>query len=268
MKILNAAVDLKTFYDHLRVASQKALLLDYDGTLAPFQVERDRAFPYPGVRKVLNKIIQVPGIRLVIISGRWIEDLIPLLQIQGQPEIWGSHGLERLKTDGTYEIASMTEGVLNGLVVADDWIERLGFADRYERKPGCLAIHLRGLDSKKIDEIRTQVMPKLALIAEGWGLVLQDFDGGIELCGPGRDKGDAVKAILEEMGPDAVVAYLGDDSTDEAAFQSIKGRGIGILVRKELRPTAADVWLTPPEELLEFLSIWLPENERRHGVSD
>ena len=268
MKTINPEVDLKTFYNQLRVASQKALLLDYDGTLAPFQVERNNAFPYPGVRKVLNKITQVPGIRLVIISGRWIKDLIPLLQIQGQPEIWGSHGLERLKMDGTYQIASVNEGVLNGLVVADDWIEKLGFANRYEKKPGCLAIHWRGLDSKKIDEIRTQVMPKLSLIAEGWGLILQDFDGGLELRVPGRNKGDAVRTILEEMRPDAVVAYLGDDSTDEDAFKSIKGRGIGILVRKELRPTAADIWLTPPDELLEFLSNWIPESGRKHGFSD
>ncbi|NIP26121.1 MAG: trehalose-phosphatase, partial [Phycisphaerae bacterium] len=76
----------------------------------------------------------------------------------------------------------------------------------------------------------------------------------LELRVPGRDKGDAVGTILAEMNQDAVTAYLGDDLTDEDAFKAIKGKGIGILVREELRSTAADVWIRPPEELLTFLS--------------
>ena len=116
MKILNPEIDLQAFYRQINEASQKALLIDYDGTLAPFHVEPDEAFPYPGVREVLERIMKTPDIRLVIVSGRWIKDLIPLLQLQKQPEIWGSHGLERLKADGSYEIASVDEETLDGSI--------------------------------------------------------------------------------------------------------------------------------------------------------
>ena len=262
MKILNPEIDLKTLYNRVHEASQKALLLDYDGTLAPFRVQPNKAFPYPGVREVLNKIMQTPSTRMVIITGRQTKDLIPLLQLQRDPEIWGSHGLERLKPDGSYEIAITNEDALKGLVAADKWCEAVGFADRCEQKPGCLAIHWRGLDDQEIEKIRNQVKPKWSLIADGWQLSLREFDGGLELRVPGRNKGDAVKTILKEMGRGAVAAYLGDNSTDEDAFKSIKGKGLGILVRKELRPTAADIWLTPPEELLEFLSGWLTKTEK------
>ena len=34
------------------------------------------------------------------------------------------------------------------------------------------------------------------------------------------DKGDAVRTILSEMKPDTPAAYLGDDATDEHAFQA------------------------------------------------
>ena len=157
MKVLNRDIDLELFYHRRNEASQKVLLLDYDGTLAPFHQEPNKAEPYPGIRHLLNKIMHVPDMRLVIISGRWTEDLIPLLQLEKQPEVWGSHGLERLKTDGSYEIDSIDEKHLDGLVAADESIEELGLTSRCEKKPGSLAIHWRGLDQEMVNEIRNQV---------------------------------------------------------------------------------------------------------------
>jgi trehalose 6-phosphate phosphatase len=48
------------------------------------------------------------------------------------------------------------------------------------------------------------------------------------------------KSILEETTGEAVVAYLGDDLTDEDAFEALKERGIGVLLRKNYRPTKTD----------------------------
>ena len=78
----------------------------------------------------------------------------------------------------------------------------------------------------------------------------------MELRVPGRNKGHAVKTILRETEKGALVTYLGDDITDEDAFKALKGKGLSVLVREEFRPTTADVWLKPPEGLLEFLSRW------------
>jgi trehalose 6-phosphate phosphatase len=261
MKVLNSLIELDTFYNHLRRSPQKVLLLDYDGTLAPFHVEPDKAYPYPGVPQILDRIMNVPSVRLVIITGRWIKDLTPLLKLKGHPEIWGSHGIERLKKDGSYEIAPMDEDALNGLVKADEWIRQVGLAERCEEKPGCLAIHWRGLDEKTVEEIVNQVKPIWQLIAESSALNLKEFDGGLELRVPGRNKGDAVETILEEMPQGSIAAYLGDDLTDEDAFKMLKGKGLGVLVRKELRPTAADLWIQPPEELLDFLAVWVPHDQ-------
>jgi trehalose-6-phosphatase len=108
--------------------------------------------------------------RLVIITGRWTKDLLPLLQLKRQPEIWGSHGIERLKMNGSYEIAPMDEDALDGLVKADEWIEAAGLTDRSEQKPGSLAIHWRGLSANRIREIKGEVEPSWSLIAESSGL--------------------------------------------------------------------------------------------------
>lgn len=257
MKILNSSVDLDSFLAKLKHARRKGLFIDYDGTLAPFHSEPGKAVPYPGVPELLSRLMEMPDTRLVIISGRWTEDLLPLLQLDRRPEIWGSHGLERLRPDGSYEVASMDEKSLDGIVVADEWVERQGLADRCEKKPGCLAVHWRGLDEPSVRRIRDVIDPMWSLIAEGWGLRLNEFDGGVELQVPGRNKGDAIETLLNEMGSGTVAAYLGDDITDEDAFKAIKAHGVGVLVREEFRPTAADIWITPPDELMRFLRDWM-----------
>ena len=37
---------------------------------------------------------------------------------------------------------------------------------------------------------------------------------------------------------------------------ALQGRGLTVLVRRERRKTAAQAWLKPPEELLDFLVRW------------
>lgn len=259
MKALDPHCDVDAFWSRVSLAKQRALLLDYDGTLAPFCVERDRAEPYAGVREVLEAIAAGGRTRLVIVSGRQARDARSLLgwrDSQTTPEIWGAHGWERLWPDGRYEVGRMSPEAAAGLAAAGAWVGAQSWAGRLERKPGALAFHVRGLSRDEALDLQERVRTAWASLAEQAGLGLHDFDGGVELRALGRDKGYAVQSVLNELGADAVVAYLGDDQTDEDAFVRLKGRGVGILVRRELRPTEAAVWLRPPDELIEFLRQW------------
>jgi trehalose-phosphatase len=103
-----------------------------------------------------------------------------------------------------------------------------------------------------------------AMIRETWKpfrdtplLRLLEFEQGVELRVAHPDKGDAVATIVEEIEPQAQIAYLGDDFTDEDAFRALNGRGLTVLVRSEYRETLARAWLKPPEELCRFLEDWL-----------
>ena len=267
MKILNSEINLESFYNNLKRSSKSVLFLDYDGTLAPFHENPKKAKPYPGVSNLINKIMEIPENRVVIISGRWTKDLKSLLILNKNPEIWGSHGIERLEADGNYEIEDMEENALKGLSWADEWVEENDLSKYCEAKPGCLAIHWRGLDETTVKKIHQKVKPQWTKFAYSFGLELKEFDGGFELRVPGRDKGDAVTTILSEMNSHAISAYLGDDLTDEDAFKAIKGKGLGILVRSELRETSADVWIKPPEELFQFLSNWVNITGGKNGNS-
>jgi trehalose 6-phosphate phosphatase len=256
MRILKAGADTDGFFKRVRATTRRALLLDYDGTLAPFRAERHEAFPYPGVPEVLSELLETGSTRIVLISGRAAQDLVPLLGLERLPEIWASHGWEHLMPDGTCEMLTMEESARRGLADALDWVRDSGLMPYCEQKPASLALHWRGLPAVVAGEIRAKAAKQWSSLVQGRGLTLHEFDGGIELRVEGRDKGDAVATILSEMGDDAVLAYLGDDLTDEDAFRTLKGKGLSVLVRPEFRPTDADVWLQPPEELIEFLTSW------------
>lgn len=256
MQSLRATFDLEQFFRTVCHASRRALLLDYDGTLAPFRVERDQAFPYPEVRVMLDKLVAAGHTRLVIVSGRAVHDVWHLIHLSAPVEIWGSHGAERLLPDDTYLGPQLTERNAGGLARAAHWVEHNGLAVHCERKPASLAFHWRGEAAQHAQDLREAVTAAWQPIALEAELSLQGFDGGIELRIPQYTKGGAVRRILAEEGPDAAIAYLGDDLTDEDAFRAIDRHGLGVLVRNELRPTVAQLWLKPPAELLAFLQRW------------
>jgi trehalose 6-phosphate phosphatase len=245
------------FLQSVSRASQAALLLDYDGTLAPFQAQRDRAYPYPGVAPLLQEIVRNGRTRVVVFSGRDARDVLPLLNIRPYPEVWGVHGLQRLRTDGRMEMPKLDERTVEGLSDADRWLGYLQLRYVAEFKSGSIAVHWRGLGEIAAEELRSRVLLGWRPIAEYSGLDLLQFDGGVEILAPEADKGDAVRTFLSEINPNTPVAYLGDDSTDESALRAVLGRGISVLVRPEWRHTAAEFWLKPPEELLDFLGLWL-----------
>jgi trehalose 6-phosphate phosphatase len=254
---------LEPFFNGLAEAPTSALLLDYDGTLAPFHPDRNRAFPYPGVRERLNDLLHSGYTRLVIVSGRSIAQLPPLLGLDSLPEIWGSHGLERLRCDGTLQHAVISEAQQGALDEAARVLEGDGLAGHRELKPGCVALHWRGLEEAEGEALRRRIEPIWMDLARKGDLSLKGFDGGLEIRLGHGDKGGAVAAVLEEMEESAAAAYLGDDETDEDAFAAL-GRhrerhgslGLNVLVRPISRTTLADVWIRPPEGLISFLDQW------------
>jgi trehalose 6-phosphate phosphatase len=244
------------FFEQLRSASIRVLLLDYDGTLAPFQIERNRAVPYPEIPGLLGRIV-ASGTRVVLISGRPARELLKLSGIHPQPEIWGSHGLEHLQPDGTYSVEPLSAEQQTGLRQAQQSLSERGLKAQMEVKPSGVALHWRGLPNAEIEKLRNNVQPIWRELVDRSSLELLEFDGGLEIRARGNDKGIAVAAILRESNPDAVIAYLGDDRTDEDAFRELQGRGLNVLVQHQNRPTLADIQLRPPDELIEFLREWL-----------
>jgi trehalose 6-phosphate phosphatase len=257
---------VEQFLKSVAQAPRSLLLLDYDGTLAPFRQERDQAFPYPGIAEVLQELIRDGRTRVVIISGRDTSETIPLLGLHPFPEVWGLHGMQRRTPDGRVEMLRLEEGYLDALSDADRWLGYQQLRHTAEFKTGSIAVHWRGLSDWEVEELRGRVLLGWKPIAQDADMELLDFDGGIELRPPEADKGDVVRLLLGEVGPGTPAAYLGDDATDEHAFQAIRGHGLSVLVRPRWRHTAAQSWIKPPEELLNFLNRWLDASRGRGAM--
>jgi trehalose 6-phosphate phosphatase len=257
-----AAESLEEFFAAVRRAPQSILLLDYDGSMAPFRVDRFQAHPWAGTRQLLSRILTLGRTRMAVVTGRPAAEIGPLLALDPPLEVWGLHGAERLHPDGRRKLEKPSPSALRKLNELRAELRRDSFGGLFEDKANAAVMHWRGAAPNKARSIERKTRRLFEPLAAADGLSLLEFEAGLELR-VGRDKGGAVKAILdecrEETGHDAPVAYLGDDLTDEAAFRAVNGSpnpGLSVLMRRACRPTAASVWLRPPAGLRCFLATW------------
>ncbi|MCL4837150.1 MAG: trehalose-phosphatase [Thermoanaerobaculia bacterium] len=263
MEPTKSAAEIDRFLARSARAAGTLLLLDYDGTLAPFRLERERAVPYPGVRERLARAAGTSWLRIAVVSGRPADEVAQLLGLSPRPEIFGGHGSERLSPDGRRERAALAPEVAAALDRAAVALAAAGLSERVERKTASVAVHFRGLGGPYREAVVAAAERELAAAAAAGGSELLPFAEGLELRAEGVHKGRAVAALLGEVPPGYAVAYLGDDHTDEDAFAALPPGGLGLLVADRPRPSRASAWLRPPGELLEFLDRLLAREEGR-----
>jgi trehalose 6-phosphate phosphatase len=256
---LGASRKLDRFFGELSKAQTSLLLLDYDGTLAGFRVDRFKARPWAGVTDLLKRIQSQGRTRIAVITGRPSREIPPMLALDPQPEVWGLHGAERLYANGRRVLDRPPPATRAKLGALRRQLKRDPLGGLFEDKPNAAVMHWRGRSPRQARMIETRARAVFEPLAKLDGLALLRFESGLELRA-GRDKGGAVETIMAEAGPKAPVTYLGDDITDEAAFGAVnrsKAPHLSVLVRRQPRKTEAEVWLKPPAELRWFLARWL-----------
>ena len=134
-----------SFAGVLRRAADAVLMLDYDGTLAPFHIRREEARPWPGMLERLDQIAEGARTRVVVISGRESGAVAHLLEPFRPHEIWGVHGLERRDREGRLQRTQVPSAARDGLIEARRRLEAAGLASCLEEKYGAVALHWRGL---------------------------------------------------------------------------------------------------------------------------
>ncbi len=253
---LRAVKGVPDFWDRVEAANERCLVLDYDGTLAPFRENRMEARPLDGVVDVLERIRDAGRTHLAIMTGRPMAELIELLGDLSIP-LSGSQGSEFRMPDGTTQRHEPTAAQEERLTRAMNGARAVVPAERVERKAASVALHTRGIPEERAREMQDAVCAEWSSDADEYDLECRHFSGGVELRLKGIDKGTALRTILRGRGEDALCVYIGDDETDEDAFEAILGRGVGIRVGPPGADTRASGTLEDTEAVREFLETWM-----------
>ncbi|HJT95481.1 MAG TPA: trehalose-phosphatase [Mycobacterium sp.] len=255
MSSLPNAVDSYGQLIGVTTGRQPFVCLDFDGTLSEIVSDPDAATLVDGAAEALaNLAAQCP---VAILSGRDLADVRDRIGLSG---IWyaGSHGFEMTGPDGSHhhnDAAADAVPVLERAAAElREALKEIGGA-HVEHKRFAVAVHYRNAAPERIGEI-------IALTrrhGQQHGLRVTGGRKVVELRPDiDWDKGTALEWIRDRVHQTGRVLpiYVGDDLTDEDAFDAIRFSGVGVVVRHDEdrgRPTAAQFSLNTPAEVCEFL---------------
>jgi trehalose-phosphatase len=235
---------------------ERALVLDYDGTLAAFQSDRMKAVPPPAILEALRSLSTLTTSRTAIVSGRPVQELHELLGNEITIEMWGAHGWERWIPGRSLIVWERHNPGADALADAAASVRSLVKPHHLEIKAGSVAVHTRALDDEARQMLSHQVAQLWEPIAQSRGLQFMRFDGGYELRDSARTKATAIRELRAEIGSNAMFCFLGDDVTDEDGFAELGAEDWPILVAERPRPTHARFWLRPQTDVTQFLQSW------------
>jgi trehalose-phosphatase len=220
----------------LRRAPRLALILDYDGTLAPIRSNPSLASPPQEGPALLARMIRLPRVGLWIVSGRRAEDLAFLSNIPGL-RILGNYGHRPLqRTRAVKRVYRQAVKLLSGMPGVSLEDKAVSFAIHYRAAPPAVARRARELLRE--------------LLSGGVQLLRGKQVWEIAPCSFG-DKGQTVKRLLATQPSATLPVIAGDDIADEAAFEAAPG---SLTVRVGWsRRTAARYFVRSPREMWQFL---------------
>lgn len=166
---------------HFGPNDKVAILLDFDGTLAPITPHPDQTTIPPKTHIILERLVQNPNVFAAIISGRKLQDVQKKVGI-GNMVYAGNHGLEILYTDGKkYEYEISNELKENFIKMIDELkasVERDGAW--IENKIQSLTVHYRATP----EELRNDIVSTASQIISKYGYVPNPAHAAIEAKPP------------------------------------------------------------------------------------
>lgn len=235
-------------------ADARLVVLDFDGVLANIVDHPDHAWPFAGALEAVAALAERTSV--AVVSGRPIADLQARLGTLSVT-LAGAHGSEVVHIDGSVEHLVDETDLTDRLDAAEDELRALVDAEPgwlVERKPTAVAVHHRLASTDSVSELLPRVRAHLDRSTAGPPpFTVLAGKAVLELRPEGVDKGRALDLIAERT-PELTPVVLGDDVTDEDAFEAAAARGgTSVLVADTARETAASHRLRDPEAVVNFL---------------
>jgi trehalose-phosphatase len=241
-------------------AAHILLLADYDGTLTPIAPRPSEALLPPEVGKKLAGLAKKPSVSVGVISGRAIEELKSMVGIKGIYYA-GNHGLEiegpglKYVIPGAAATRRLIAALARELEAALDNISGV----IVQEKGLSLSVHYRLVKEQQEGAVEDIVRRLTAGLVEKGEIILAPGKKVWEIKPPVEwDKGKAVetieKSIKTRTKDPLLTIFLGDDVTDEDAFNVVKRpEGWSVYVGPENKKSAAGYCLNSPAEVEKLL---------------
>jgi trehalose-phosphatase len=218
------------------------VFLDYDGTLTPIVQQPEDAILSKEMQDVLREC--AAKFKVAAVSGRDMDDLRSKINIDNLIYA-GSHGFRISGPGGLYMEHEKSAELLPKLDRMEEKLNTV-FSNttegvRVERKRFAIAVHYRNAGAEDIPYIKQKVYETNSGrtgFKVGEGKMILEIKPDINW-----HKGKAVLWILEKLNladtSRYIPIYIGDDVTDEDAYEVLKNRGMGIQVGPGAKNTAA-----------------------------
>jgi trehalose 6-phosphate phosphatase len=232
------------------------LFLDYDGTLTPIVKRPEDALISFEMREVLRECAE--KFTVAVVSGRDMDDLKNKVGVDSLIYA-GSHGFRISGPDGLYKEHDKPEEILQKLNHIEKILQEVIFpfyeGVQIDRKRYAIGVHYRNAKEEDIPEIIqkvNEIIDNNPGFKKGEGKKILEIKPDVDW-----HKGKAVLWILKKLGLQDknknIPIYIGDDITDEDAYKTIKGFGIGIQVGPHGQTTAAKYKLKNVYQVRIFL---------------
>ncbi|WP_158827443.1 bifunctional alpha,alpha-trehalose-phosphate synthase (UDP-forming)/trehalose-phosphatase [Mucilaginibacter lacusdianchii] len=240
-------------FQHYTQAENRLLLLDYDGTLAPFTADPQAASPSETVLQVLAELSADSKNYLYIVSGRdsdslerWLGHLpVGLIAEHG---VKVKHPKTAWQERGT---AATRLALLNVENLMMNFVEQCP-GSFIEKKDFSVAWHYRKADLS-ISELKArQLYQLLSSTVDPAALSILQGHKVIEVKGANINKGEAIAQLLGQY-PSDFVLCIGDDQTDEDMFRKLQGNSNAFTIKVGSESSLASYNLLTPYLVQELL---------------
>jgi trehalose-phosphatase len=246
------------------------LMLDYDGTLAPIVMNPEEAYPAPETIQLLKQLCINPAIQLAIISGRSIHQLRTFLEeLVKHPIIFcGLHGGHIQQYPNNLTLCSPAPSIREHISQFKNQLVRALEAKSLrqlifiEDKTFSLALHYRWTPLEKKETViqcfeslyqQSDALPEMFRLQPGKEV--------IELVPSSFNKGACVQFLThfwheqDNLSPDKIAySYIGDDLTDEHAFEAVRQLGgNAVLIGESSSSSLATMSLNSIDDLQKAL---------------
>lgn len=200
-----------------RIATNRLVLLDYDGTLVKYEAKPDSAILPEHIFDILLKMVDNPETKIFIITGRGQVDIEKLLN-HIPIDIIAEHGA-MIKESGSWK-----DQVIDNFAWKKTIIPLLKqFTVKcpgsfVEEKKYAVTWHYRNAESDLGYSYSRQLIELLRNLTHSRNLKILDGNRVVEVLTNETGKGKAVKKLLEQNSFDFIMS-IGDDATDEEMFE-------------------------------------------------